>query len=323
MLLIFSFVITQAVAVLGTVTPGAANNASAMIRFTSDLTQLGRNGQLREMPDAEKDAQRLIDLLAGGSRQPVIIDEKGEALNAVVEAAALRMAKGNIADSLKDVPVIKVETDVLYSNLRSEGDSAAAVISIVDELTAKNRKTVLFLNDISAFLANSKAAEKITSAITTGKLAVIGGSSPAAYSEKIEASATLSSIFQAFTLENPSISNNEEPSANNNGKIEYRGDNVSPDLREMMAKDPAGTTRTDVIIQAKDADNPAFRSLLTNGGAKVSNRIGSTDSLVVNLPLSALNTLSTSGMINYVSPDRQVNSLGFLGSTSGATQNRT
>jgi hypothetical protein len=37
----------------------------------------------------------------------------------------------------------------------------------------------------------------------------------------------------------------------------------------MLAKDPSGKERVDVILQAKDADNPALRSLMANGQARI------------------------------------------------------
>ena len=91
----------------------------------------------------------------------------------------------------------------------------------------------------------------------------------------------------------------------------------------MMAQDPSGKKRVDVIIQAKDADNAALRALMADGQARVSERIGKTDTMVVNLPLSALNTLSTSGLINYISPDRPTQTTGHVEDTTGITLMRS
>ncbi|MBK6724727.1 MAG: S8 family serine peptidase [Acidobacteria bacterium] len=98
---------------------------------------------------------------------------------------------------------------------------------------------------------------------------------------------------------------------------------MSPDLREMMANDPSGNTRVDTIIQAKDADSAVLRSLLASGQASVSDRIGNSDTLVVNLPLSAVSALSTSGTINYVSPDREMRGTGHVEDTTGTTAMRS
>ena len=104
---------------------------------------------------------------------------------------------------------------------------------------------------------------------------------------------------------------------------EYRGDNVSPDLRDLMAQDPSGKKRVEVILQAKDADNPALRALLQDGIARIVDRIGNSEMLVVNMPLSTVQNLSQSGMINYISPNRPTTVTGHVEDTIGATLMRS
>ena len=72
----------------------------------------------------------------------------------------------------------------------------------------------------------------------------------------------------------------------------FRGDTVSSDLRDMMANDPTGNKRVDVIVQAKDANNASLRAIMAENGVRLQDRIGSTDTIVVNLPLSAVEALS-------------------------------
>src|SRR5688500_507309 len=50
--------------------------SSATAKYTTDLTQLGREGRLRENLSFENEIMRLIKVLAeGGMRQPVIVDQ--------------------------------------------------------------------------------------------------------------------------------------------------------------------------------------------------------------------------------------------------------
>ena len=55
----------------------------------------------------------------------------------------------------------------------------------------------------------------------------------------------------------------------------------------MMAQDPSGKKRVNVILQAKDADNASFRAMLASGDAQIQSRIGTTDTLVANVPSPA------------------------------------
>jgi len=61
---------------------GTISNAALL----TDLTQLSRDGRLRENLDFENETARLIEVLAkGGIRQPLLLDEKGESQDMVVE----------------------------------------------------------------------------------------------------------------------------------------------------------------------------------------------------------------------------------------------
>src|SRR5258706_8964460 len=88
-----SFVFSNAFAV-GAIRGDKTNVAatsSATAKYTTDLTQLGREGRLRENLNFENETARLIKVLAeGGIRQPVIVDEDKAVKEGVVEQAALR-----------------------------------------------------------------------------------------------------------------------------------------------------------------------------------------------------------------------------------------
>ena len=72
-------------------------------------------------------------------------------------------------------------------------------------------------------------------------------------------------------------------------------------------------------MQAKDADNAALRSLLSTGEARITNRISGSETMVVNMPLSMVQTLSSSSLVNYISPDRPIASSGHLEDTTGTS----
>ncbi|MDQ3179844.1 MAG: S8 family serine peptidase [Acidobacteriota bacterium] len=150
---------------------------------------------------------------------------------------------------------------------------------------------------------------------------IIGGSSKAAYNEKINELAEAAALFNPLTIGEKNLTDKDIRSKL--GEKRFRGDNVSPDLREMMAQDSSGTRKVDVIIQAKDADNPVLRTILAENNVSLNDRIGDTDTIVVNLPLSAVNALSNSGLINYMSPDREIETNGHIESTSGASNVRS
>src|SRR5258706_4864790 len=299
------------------------SKSAATTKYTTNLTQLGREGRLRANLSFENETARLVKALAeGGVRQPVIVDEDKAVQNTIVEQAALLIAKGSAPASLAGRSILKVETANLFSNARSEADEAQFIDSIVSDAMASKGQTILFVDELTNLVGKGAAKTSFFNAVATGKLVIIGGCSAAAYDERIESQTEIAAFFAAIRVSEKN-NNPAKETKSKNADSGFRGDNISPDLREMMAKDPRGRTRVDVIIQAKDADNAALRSLMATGQAHVSDRIGHSDTLVVNLPLSALQTLAASGLINYISPNRSTKGAGFVEDATGTALMRS
>ncbi|MGH7782370.1 MAG: hypothetical protein ACREO5_00775, partial [Candidatus Binatia bacterium] len=279
--LLLSLLITNAFAVLPT-SDSQKQSLAAPAIYTTDLTQLGRDGRLRESLSFEKETNRLIEVLGkGGSRQPVLIDEKGESPDMIVDQLAIRIARGNVPDSLKDKAVVKLMTRVLFSNTASAEQTNAIVNAILDQAVASGKQTILYVGELTYFVRSIDGNQNLISALANGKIAIVGGSSKAAYDDKIERDSRLANLFEKITVTSDE-SANASNAARANDSNEYRGDNVSSDLRDMMAQDSTGKKRIDVIIQAKNAENPVLRSLLADGNARITGQIGTDNTLVVN-----------------------------------------
>src|SRR6185369_4939451 len=323
--LLFSLIITNAFAVrpISGNAKESMSTPTVLATYTTDLTQLGREGSLRESLSFDKETNSLVEVLGkGGSRQPVLVDETGECQSLIVEQLAIRIAKGNVPDSLKDKSVVKLLTNVLFSRTKSAEESAAIVNAVIDHAIASNGKTILFIDSLAQFV--DAKASKLAAAISEGKVAIIGGSSKAFYADRIESSEALDQLFTQINVSATNVAAEiEKANRLTDETSEYKGDNLSPDLRDLMAQDPSGKKRVDVILQAKNADNPVLRSMLADGQARIIGRIGKDETLVVSLPLSALQSLSSSGLINYISPDRSTQTTGHVEDTTGAAQMRT
>ena len=108
--LIAAFILTNAAvsAVFASKVP------SINVKFVTDLTQLGREGRLRESLGFEAEVNSVIAALEKGGKQPVIVDDNGSVQDEIVEQIALRLA----ADKSNKRSLLKLETTSLYSNYR-------------------------------------------------------------------------------------------------------------------------------------------------------------------------------------------------------------
>ncbi|HEX2640010.1 MAG TPA: S8 family serine peptidase, partial [Pyrinomonadaceae bacterium] len=319
----FAFSNFIAVEALAATASQPASETFSTATFTTDLTQLGRDGRLRENLNFENETMGLLKVLAGGDvRQPVLVDEKGESQDLIVEQLAILLAKGTAPSGLSKKTILKLETAKLWSNAKSQAELVAGINESVDAAIASNGQTILFVDQLPSLLGLQPVREKVAAAITAKKLVMIGGSSKGAWDEKIAASADVAGLFEAVYVGGGNAASGSK-STPPSERLPFRGDNVSSDLRKMMSDDASGETRVDVILQAKNADDQALRALLASGKATVSDRVGKTNTLVVNLPLSAVQSLSASGLVNYISPDRAIKTLGHVENTTGTSQMRS
>jgi ATP-dependent Clp protease ATP-binding subunit ClpA len=254
--------------------------------LTTDLTQLGRQGRLQENLNLEAETIQLIKVLAGkGLRQPMILDEKNENQDALVEQVAIRIAKGSVP-TLKDKRILKLEAPTLFSHTTSEREAEARLNAIIDEAIASKGSTILYIERFAGVFTSGRTEQRIAASILNGSLKVIAGSSYADYSARIDSDPQLAAAFEPIRIgsQSPTTAPAKEPRQDNSKG--FRGEKVAPDLKRMIAADPS--KRIDVIVQADNADNAAFRALLANGQARIVDRIGHSDTLVVNARLSTI-----------------------------------
>ena len=298
----------------------AFSKSSFLGKYTTDLTELAKAGKLNKTGGFEREVNQLVNSLTDASmRQPVILDEIGESQTLIVESLAQRVAADEVPAKLKGRRVLQLELNSLFSNTKSAEEKSQAVAEVIAELAVSKDEFILFVDELSNFVGSKKINNALTDALLQGKVKIIGGSSIAAYQDRIENEAELDAIFQTITVGGLNSAEEEaDVTTSSENPLGYRGDTVSPDLREMMANDPTGKKRVDLIIQSKDADSEVLREIMARNRARRTNRIGQSEMLTVNLPLSAVDVLANSGTINYMSPDRELVSTGHIENVTGA-----
>ena len=317
-LVLFSLVFVNFAFATGSGSNDDNNKVLKAATLLTDLTQLSRDGRLNEELSYEAETLSLEQMLTGGSkRQPLILDNEGTAGNAIVEQLARRISEGAAPVGLAGKQVLRLEERSITSTAKTEKEAAEKINEVIKSLAESNDRTILFIENAIGLLNYSSVNQTITSAVEAGKLTVVASDLKTTYADVSSTYPETLELFEILLIETKATDATENKAKE---VTSYRGDNVSSDLRELIANDPS--SRVDVIIQAKDANNAALRALLQSGEARIASRVGSTDTLVVNLPASTIEILSTSGLINYVSPDRATSATGHVSETTGLTAAR-
>src|SRR3546814_865274 len=100
-------------------TAGAEDRYDALKKFARDLTEAARAGKLDPVIGRDEEIRRTIQILARRTKNnPVLIGDPGVGKTAIAEGLALRIANGDVPDTLKDRTLMALDMGSLIA--RSE-----------------------------------------------------------------------------------------------------------------------------------------------------------------------------------------------------------
>lgn len=87
----------------------AENAYDAMKKYARDLTEAAREGKLDPVIGRDEEIRRTVQILARRTKNnPALIGEPGVGKTAIAEGLALRIANGDVPDSLKDRRLMEI-----------------------------------------------------------------------------------------------------------------------------------------------------------------------------------------------------------------------
>src|SRR5919205_3272516 len=107
---------------------------NALGRFTRDLTQEARAGQLEPVRSRDEEIARVIDiLLRHGKNNPALVGPAGVGKTAIVEGLAQRLAAGDVPLSLRGTRILAVDHVALLAGTTYRGDYEERIRRLVAE----------------------------------------------------------------------------------------------------------------------------------------------------------------------------------------------
>jgi ATP-dependent Clp protease ATP-binding subunit ClpB len=101
----------------------AENAYDAMKKYARDLTQAARDGKLDPVIGRDEEIRRTVQILARRTKNnPALIGEPGVGKTAIAEGLALRIANGDVPDSLKDRRLMSLDMGSLIAGAKYRGE---------------------------------------------------------------------------------------------------------------------------------------------------------------------------------------------------------
>jgi ATP-dependent Clp protease ATP-binding subunit ClpC len=184
----------------------------ALTSYGRDLTAMAKKGELDPVIDREVEIDRIIRILSRRTKNnPALLGDPGVGKTAIVEGLADRIIKGDVPDILKDKQLIELDLGGMVAGTKYRGEFEARVKKVLDEILAKKRQIILFIDELHTLVGAGGAEGAIDAgnmlkpALARGELQVIGATTVDEYRKNIEKDAALERRFQPVLINEPSV----------------------------------------------------------------------------------------------------------------------
>ncbi|MBU0670048.1 MAG: AAA family ATPase, partial [Alphaproteobacteria bacterium] len=195
-----------------------ANSASAeesydaMEKYARDLTQAARDGKLDPVIGRDEEIRRTIQILARRTKNnPALIGEPGTGKPAIAEGLALRIANGDVPDSLKGRTLMSLDMGSLIAGAKYRGEFEERLKAVLDEVKNADGQIILFIDKMHTLIGagasegSMDASNLLKPALSRGELHCIGATTLDEYQKYVEKDPALQRRFQSVYIGEPSV----------------------------------------------------------------------------------------------------------------------
>jgi ATP-dependent Clp protease ATP-binding subunit ClpB len=181
-----------------------------LARFARDLTALARSGELMPVVGRDDEIRRVMQILLRKTKSnPVCVGDPGTGKTSIAEGLALRIAAGDVPDSLKACKVLALDLTATVAGTKYRGEFEERLKGIVDECRERKGEIILFLDELHTLVGaggnegGMDAANILKPALARGELRCVGATTFDEYREKIEKDGALARRFDLVVVKEP------------------------------------------------------------------------------------------------------------------------
>ncbi|MGX5713507.1 ATP-dependent chaperone ClpB [Sphingopyxis terrae subsp. ummariensis] len=191
---------------------GAEDSFEALKKYARDLTEVARAGKLDPVIGRDEEIRRTVQILARRTKNnPVLIGEPGVGKTAIAEGLALRIANGDVPDSLKDRRLLALDMGALIAGAKYRGEFEERLKGVLDEVKSAEGEIILFIDEMHTLVGAGKgdgamdASNLLKPALARGELHCIGATTLDEYRKYVEKDPALQRRFQPVFVGEPTV----------------------------------------------------------------------------------------------------------------------
>ncbi|MFS1523314.1 type VI secretion system ATPase TssH [Microbulbifer sp. 2304DJ12-6] len=187
-----------------------ASKAPALDKYTINLTERAKQGEVDPVLGRDEEIRQCIDILTRRRQNnPILTGEAGVGKTAVVEGFALRIANGDVPAPLRGVAVRTLDLGLLQAGASVKGEFENRLKSVIEEVRASATPIILFIDEAHTMIGaggkegQGDAANLLKPALARGELRTLAATTWAEYKKYFERDPALTRRFQVVKVEEP------------------------------------------------------------------------------------------------------------------------
>jgi len=194
----------------GAIPPAQMGKQEALKRFTVDLTEKARKGEIDPVIGRDEEIRQCVDILMRRRQNnPILTGEAGVGKTAVVEGFAHRIIAGDVPPALRNVSVRALDVGLLQAGASMKGEFEQRLRSVIDEIQGSPKPIILFIDEVHTLIGaggaagTGDAANLLKPALARGTLRTLAATTWDEYKRHIEKDPALTRRFQVVKVEEP------------------------------------------------------------------------------------------------------------------------
>jgi type VI secretion system protein VasG len=183
---------------------------NALDKFTLDVTAKAKEGKIDPVFGRDTEIRQMVDILSRRRKNnPILVGEPGVGKTALVEGLALRIAEGNVPESLKTVSLRTLDLGLLQAGAGVKGEFEQRLKNVIDAVQQSPVPILLFIDEAHTIIGagnsagGADAANLLKPALARGELRTIAATTWSEYKQYFERDAALERRFQMVKVDEP------------------------------------------------------------------------------------------------------------------------
>ncbi len=184
----------------------------ALAKYTRSLTQLAAENKLDPVIGRDTEITRVIQIISRRTKNnPILIGEAGVGKTAIAEGLAVRMAAGEVPESMRGKELVSLDLGLLVAGTKYRGEFEERLKGVMRDIERANGNIILFIDEIHTIIGAGgaegaiDAANMLKPALARGELRVIGATTTKEYQKHFEKDQALTRRFQPIRVNEPSL----------------------------------------------------------------------------------------------------------------------